>query len=222
MCNCCIGLHDAVYCWLFVITSTLYTFILRMTVHMMITCSININLARGSSKNHTHTHWSAAARTLFTDCVCLFTEDVRGQPVHWPSDCPRFRPAALGCGWWSDLGGGTCPGCGLHHLYRHRYPALQKVSRTDEVHQKKLVKLQARETVRPDKVNAKTDLTEIEWIPVHHPVCLSLIKNSAAATDVYLRFQLCLWAGYVSKEQQQNRFLWNLLEYWVTSQETRD
>jgi len=61
-------------------------------------------------------------------CVCVFTEDVRGQPLHRPRDRPRFRSPAPRCRWWSDMGGWTRPGCGLHHLHRHRYPALQKVS----------------------------------------------------------------------------------------------
>lgn len=70
-------------------------------------------------------------RYVFLNVLCLcIVEDVRGQPLHRPSDSPRLRPPAPGRGGWSDLGGGTRPGRGLHHLHRHRHPALQEVSET--------------------------------------------------------------------------------------------
>lgn len=64
-------------------------------------------------------------------CVCTLAEDVRGQPLHRPSDRPRVRPAALRPGVRRPhLGGWTRSGRGLHHLHRHRYPSVQKVSVT--------------------------------------------------------------------------------------------
>lgn len=60
--------------------------------------------------------------------VFVCSEDVRCQPLHGPGHCTWLGPAAAGCWRRTHLGGGTCSSRGLHHLHRHRYPAVQEVS----------------------------------------------------------------------------------------------